>query len=182
MLAQVNVKEVRTVSKQATASRAEPAVPDDAPEEIVTAVLTASRALVGVSARSLGGVEETVTLTQFRTLVVLHAHGPARLNQLADRLQVNSSTALRTVDRMIAGGLVDRRENQADRRQVVIELTARGRRVVDDVTERRRQAIEQIVKRMSLAHRKQMVEALQAFAAAADEPLALGDAATLLGW
>ena len=58
-------------------------------DEIVTALLTASRALVGVSARSLAGVEDAVTLTQFRTLVVLQAHGPTSLNRLADRLEVS---------------------------------------------------------------------------------------------
>jgi DNA-binding MarR family transcriptional regulator len=170
------------VGNQTAAGRDVPGFPDETLDEIVTAVLTASRALVGVSARSLAGVEDAVTLTQFRTLVVLHAHGPTRLNQLADRLQVNSSTALRTVDRMIANGLVERRENQADRREVVIELTATGRRLVDDVTERRRRAIEDIVKRMPSARRRQMVEALLSFAAAADEPLVPGDAATSLGW
>ena len=137
---------------------------------------------MGVSARSLAGVEDAVTLTQFRTLVVLQAHGSTRLNRLADRLEVNSSTALRTVDRMVANGLVDRRENQEDRREVLIELTPRGRQLVDDVTDRRRHAIEQIVRRMSPTHRRQMVDALLAFAAAADEPLAPGDAATSLGW
>lgn len=157
-------------------------VPDEALDEIVTALLTASRALVGVSARSLGGLEDSVTLTQFRTLVVLQAHGPTRLNRLADRLQVNSSTALRTIDRMIANGLADRRENPEDRREVLIDLTARGRELVDDVTERRRQAIAEIVKVMSPTHRRQMVDALLAFARAADEPLAPGDAAATLGW
>jgi DNA-binding MarR family transcriptional regulator len=168
------------VSRQA--ARTGQQVPDEALDGIVTALLTASRALVGVSARSLAGVEESVTLSQFRTLVVLHAHGPTRLNRLAERLQVNASTALRTVDRMIAGGLVERRENQEDRREVVIELTARGRRLVDDVTDRRREAIEEVVQLMSPSHRRQMVDALLAFAAAADEPLAPGDAATSLGW
>ena len=123
-----------------------------------------------------------MTLTQFRTLVVLHAHGPTRLDQLVQRLQVNSSTALRTVDRMIANSLVERRENQADRREAVIELTAKGRRLVDDVTERRRHAIADIVKRMPPARRRQMVEALLAFAEAADEPRRPRDSATSLGW
>ncbi|HZL05508.1 MAG TPA: MarR family transcriptional regulator, partial [Coriobacteriia bacterium] len=49
-------------------------------DEFVTAVLTASRVLVGVSARSLAEVEETVTVTQFRTLVVLDSRGEINLN------------------------------------------------------------------------------------------------------
>jgi DNA-binding MarR family transcriptional regulator len=151
-------------------------------DEFVTSLLTASRVLVGVSARSLADVEETVTLTQFRTLVVLRAHGPARLNRLSELLRVNASTALRTVDRLIVAGLVERRENAEDRREVVIELTDRGRRIVDDVTERRRRAIAEIVRVMPTRQRTALVEALISFAAAADEPLAVSDSATRLGW
>lgn len=151
-------------------------------DQLVTALLTASRALVGVSARSLADVEEKVTITQFRTLVVLRAHGESRLNRLSERLRVNASTALRTVDRLIAGGLVERRENPADRREVRIELTARGRSLVDEVTARRREAIETIVRGMPASQRAGMVEALLAFAEAAEEPPAVGDSATMLGW
>lgn len=151
-------------------------------DQLVTALLTASRALVGVSARSLVDVEETVTVTQFRTLVVLRAHGVSRLNRLSDRLQVNASTALRTVERLMTVGLVDRRENPDDRREVVIELTDRGRQLVDEVTARRRRAIEAIVRSMPVEQRAAMVEALLAFAEAADEPLVVGDSATSLGW
>ena len=151
-------------------------------DQLVTALLTASRALVGVSARSLAEVEDAVTLTQFRTMVVLHAHGAARLNRLSDRLQVNASTTLRTVERLITAGLVDRRENAEDRREVVIELTERGRRLVDDVTSRRRSAIEEIVRAMPARQRHVLVEALLAFAEAADEPVAINDTATRLGW
>ena len=40
-------------------------------EEVVDAVLTASRVLVAVAARSLAEAAEEVTLTQYRSLVVL---------------------------------------------------------------------------------------------------------------
>ncbi len=127
-------------------------------------------------------VEETVTLSQFRTLVVLRAHGGTRLNQLATRLGVGPSTALRSVDRLIAGGLVVRAENERDRREVVISLADAGARLVDEVTERRRDAIRDIVNLMSPVQRDTLIEALIAFGAAADEPVALADAATRLGW
>jgi DNA-binding MarR family transcriptional regulator len=155
--------------------------PDDL-DQLVTALLTASRVLVGVSARSLAVVEDSVSLSQFRTLVVLRAHGATRLNRLAERLRVNASTALRSIDRLIAGGLVVRGENHQDRREVVIELTESGRLLVDQVTARRREAIEEIVRAMPAGRRRQLVEALEAFTLAADEPRALADSATLLGW
>ena len=57
-------------------------MPDDQPDvdDLVTALLTASRVLVGVSARSLAHLDESVTVTQFRVLVVLRGHGETRLN------------------------------------------------------------------------------------------------------
>jgi DNA-binding MarR family transcriptional regulator len=117
-------------------------------DELVTALLTASRVLVGVSARSLAEVEETVSVSQFRVLVVLAGHGDTRLNDLASRLGVGASTALRAVDRLVAAGLVHRRENPANRREVVISLTGRGQAAVDEVTGRRRTAIAAIVQQM----------------------------------
>jgi hypothetical protein len=40
--------------------------------QVVDAVVAASRALVAVAARSLAGLEEEVTLTQLRVLVLLY--------------------------------------------------------------------------------------------------------------
>lgn len=155
---------------------------EDPVDEVVAAVLTASRVLVGISARSLAQVEESVTLTQFRTLVVLDGHGASRLNQLAERLDVTASTALRMVDRLIVAGLVDRRENAQDRREVVIDLTADGRKLVRKVSRKRRTEIERIVRAMPPGRRRELVRALVAFAGAADEPAVVAEAATRLGW
>jgi DNA-binding MarR family transcriptional regulator len=139
-------------------------------DELVTAVLTASRVLVGVSARSLAEVEETVTLTQFRTLVVLESRGEIKLNALADALGVNSSTALRMIDRLLVARLVTRRENPDSRREVLLGLTAEGRRIVEVVTAHRRSEITRIVTKMPEARRSQLVRALTVFADAAGEP------------
>ena len=151
-------------------------------DELVSALLTASRALVGVSARSLGQVEDAVTITQFRTLVVLEGHGDTRLNQLAERLGVTPSTALRMVDRLIAAQLVTREENKADRREVLIALTHEGARLVREVTERRRAEIATIVAVMPQEGRQEVVAALNAFAQAAGEATPSIDTAARLGW
>ncbi len=115
---------------------------------MVTAILTASRVLVGVSARSLADVEDTVTLTQFRTLVVLNSHGMINLNRLADLLGVNSSTAMRMIDRLLAAELVTRQDNPANRREVLLDLTDEGRQLVQQVSDTRRAEIARIVKAM----------------------------------
>ena len=169
--------------KPATTRRARAVGPAGAnTDAFVTALLTASRTLVGVSARSVAAVEETVTLTQFRTLVVLAGRGGTTLVQLAARLGVNSSTAQRQVDRLLALDLVNRTENPADRREVLIDLTREGSRIVGSVTRRRRAAIAAIVNRMPVVQREGLVTALEAFAEAAGEPSAEADGGAPLGW
>lgn len=139
-------------------------------DALVSALLTASRVLVAVSAKSLEDLDDTVTLPQFRTLVVLETHGPSPLNRLADRLDVGSPTALRMVDRLVRAGLVERRENEQDRRAVVIALTTAGRSLVQRVTRRRRAAIAKVVARMPAERQAELVDALHAFGEAAAEP------------
>lgn len=175
-----------SVEEAPTVHAGRDAVPDEEGlDELITGILTASRVLVGVSARSLSEVEGAVTPTQFRTLVVLSAHRSSRLVELAARLGVGASTAQRSVDRLVASGLVDRRENDKDRREVAIDLTPAGRRLVKRVTERRRSSIEDVVRAMPRARRLELLEALGAFAAfaeAADEPAADIDHASRFGW
>nr|WP_155981230.1 MarR family transcriptional regulator [Nocardia sp. BMG111209] len=135
-------------------------------DEITDALLAASRQLVAVSARSIAHVDETITITQFRTLVILSTRGPSKVAALAADLEVQPSTAGRMVERLIAARLVDRNPNPESRRELIIELTGRGRDVVDAVTARRRQEIAAIVRRMPDGDRSGLVRALSAFSAA----------------
>ncbi|MFK0114298.1 MarR family winged helix-turn-helix transcriptional regulator [Streptomyces sp. NPDC090994] len=139
-------------------------------DAVTRAVLTASRLLVAVSARSLAEVEERVTLPQFRMLVVLSTRGTTKLVTLAEQLQVAPSTAMRMVDRLIGAGLVDRRTNPDNRRETLLRLTEEGRRTVDHVTARRRREIATVVRRLAPGQRAALVEALTAFTEAGHEP------------
>ena len=130
------------------------------------AVLAASRLLMALSARSVAAVDETITLPQFRLMVVLHAGGPMKLTAIAETLGVNPSTATRMVDRMITAGLVSREANPASRRELIVDLTATGREQVRDVMRRRRALVRQIVRRMAPTTRRGLVRALNAFTAA----------------
>lgn len=132
-------------------------------------MLRASRALVGIAAASLAGLEESVTLPQFRVLVLVYTRGPLNLASVADALDVNPSNASRTCDRLIRAGLLDRRESAVDRRNVVLNLTPTGRRLVEKVNKRRRAAIERVLRKMSASDRRSLAEALAVFAAAAGE-------------
>src|ERR1035438_6344690 len=119
--------------------------PSASPDSVIDAVLTASRVLVAVAARSLADVAEEVTLTQYRTLVVLASRGPQNLAGLAEAVGVTPATATRMCDRLVRKDLIRRRTERDDRRQLRVALTIKGRSLVDAVTVRRRQEIGQIM-------------------------------------
>jgi len=54
---------------------------------------------------------------------------PMPLSRLAEVLDVTKQAAQQTVDDMAAAGLVERRDDPADRRRRLLALTADGRRV-----------------------------------------------------
>ena len=143
--------------------------PRDAPDSVVDAVLSASRVLVAVAARSLADPGEEVTLTQYRTLVVLASCGPQNLSGLAEAVGVTPATATRMCDRLVRKKLVRRRTERDDRRQLRVMLTTKGRSLVDDVTDRRRKEIARIMNEIPAAELAVLVHALGRLASAGGE-------------
>jgi len=142
----------------------------DAPTtEQVDAVMLATRVLVAVSARSIAAIEDQVTLPQFRVLVMIASRGPLNLRSVADGLGVHPSNTTRTCDRLVAAGLLTRRDDPADRRNLVLELTGAGHQLVADVTRDRRDTIAAVLTGMHPASRDMLAAALTAFAAAGNE-------------
>ncbi len=135
-------------------------------DEVVDAVLASSRALVALSARSIAGAPG-VTLPQFRMLVVL-SDNTTNLSGLASALDVAPSTAMRMVDRLVFGGLVERSIRPDNRRETQLSLTAQGRRAVRTVTSRRRRDLSAVIAQLSATEQAALMHAMAAFADAAD--------------
>ncbi len=146
---------------------------------MIEAAVTASRALVALAARSLADCDEDVTLPQYRMLVVLGMRGPRPSSSLAAALGVAPPTATRMSDRLVRKGLVGRRTNARDRRQVMLSLTPAGRRLLDTVTEHRRQEIRALLDGVPRERHPSLVEAFRLFAGAAGE---LAEADWAAGW
>jgi DNA-binding MarR family transcriptional regulator len=132
-------------------------------------VLTASRVLVAVAARSLAAHEGEISLQQYRALVVLASRGPQRPVDLAQALGVDPSTATRLCDRLVHKRLISRQRQSEDRREVQLDLAVGGRHLVDRVTANRRAEIERILTKVPPEKRKDLVDAFAAFGVAAGE-------------
>ena len=135
--------------------------------EVTASLLAASRLIVALSVRALADVDETLTLPQLRTLVVLADRVPLKLSDLAAELGVNPSTALRMADRLAAAGLLARQPNPDSRREQLISLTPAGRELVGAVMDRRHAEIDELVRHLPAADRAGLVRGLRSLTAAA---------------
>ena len=132
----------------------------------------------GSRPRSLADVED-VTSSQFRVLVVLRRPGAVTVGDLAQVLDVHSSTATRLCERLERKRLVLRRSGvSSDRRETLVSLTATGRRLVDRVTDRRRRDLTIVAFAMAPGSLGHAIRGFGAFAAAAGEV----PGAERLGW
>lgn len=131
--------------------------------------MDASRALVAIAARSLVPVEEQVTLSQYRALVVLAARGSLRPVDLAAELDVTPSTATRMCDRLARKALIERSHRETNRREVELTLTPAGRTLLAAVTTRRRRDLRRVLAAIPAADQEQLVASLALFTAAAGE-------------
>lgn len=125
---------------------------------------------MGVAAQSVEEAGANLTAPQLRALVIVASLGPLHLTALAAAMRVHPSNATRTCDRLVADGLLDRKDNPADRRHLALTLTPAGQHLLDGVMERRRAAISEILQRMPVLARERVADALAEFASAAGEP------------
>lgn len=111
---------------------------DPSPLEVVGRVLVLAQHLE----RSVESALEKhgLALGQFDILATLRRHGKKgglTPTQLLESVVLSSGGMTARLDALADAGMICRRPNPADRRMVVIELTAKGRRVIDTATRTR---------------------------------------------
>ena len=144
---------------------ARPAVPD---EELAARVHSAALHLLRRLAqddRATG-----VSAPRLSALSVLVFGGPRTIGELAGLEGVTPPTMTRLVAAMVADGLIDRREDPADRRVVRVQASATGRSLLLAGRDRRVAALAAMVKPLTAKERRR----LDAAAATIERMLAPG--------
>ena len=146
--------------------------PAEAPERRLSLLLL----LVAANQRMTRLVEQELAAdgvdhSHYGTLSMLGAFGPLRLTEVALELGMPLTTASDVVRRLESQGLVRRRQNPADGRSFLFELSARGDRewrrgwgALQRINERLRAQIHEE------STRRALTQLGAAFAAALDEP------------
>jgi len=84
--------------------------------------------VASMSARALA--QHGLSIDMWRALAVLSNRGTQRQVDLVGMTSIDASTMSRLVTRLVRMGLVTRRRSESSNREVVIELTTKGRALV----------------------------------------------------
>ncbi|GAA1262753.1 MarR family transcriptional regulator [Sphaerisporangium rubeum] len=85
--------------------------------------------------RSTPLLASNLTMQQLKIALILAHRGPTPGQELAHTLGVALGTVTGIVDRLVAQGLVTRREDPADRRVRLVELTDAGHRMTGELAD-----------------------------------------------
>ena len=85
--------------------------------------------------RAIAGQSECcgVSFAQCHTLLELEESDNISVRDLAERLELDTSTLSRTLDKMFKDGLIERQENPGDRRFLIITLTEQARKILKSI-------------------------------------------------
>ena len=136
-------------------------------EELVVAILVASRALVAIAAASIEASPVEITLAQSRALLVIWTGGAQRMSSLSSELKMSPSSLTRLVERLERKGLVERRPAPESRRSIEVHLTERGRSAVDVVMAVRRREVTAVIEAIAPGRRQAVRRAFEDFATGA---------------
>ena len=109
-----------------------------------------------------------ITIGQLHCLKTIRALGAPSMTELSDSLQLQPSTVTGLVDGLVEHGLVERREDEEDRRLVRVALTDHGKRRGDRHGKARRRRLMDLLTDIDdkeLARIERALEVLHAAAA-----------------
>lgn len=111
-----------------------------------TAVETIQREMTIFARRaraSAGRMHPELSLVSYTLLGHLEERGGCRATDLAAHYALDKSTVSRQVSALEQAGLIERRQDPADHRVQVLDLTGAGRQILAQVTESRRAAFRE---------------------------------------
>jgi len=105
-----------------------------------------------------------LTYNQYKTLLTIADRGECSLGDLGRELEIAMSSASQMVDRLVGQGLVHRRQDEENRRQVIIRLTPQGEELIAELRRGILERFEKILNRLSERDQEALVESFEAIA------------------
>jgi DNA-binding MarR family transcriptional regulator len=120
-------------------------------DELIKRIEVAEERIAVLSMRqqSASLLSMNLTVQQFQVLLVLWSEGAVPAHVIAEVLHVGANAVTGIVDRLVARGLVGRRESTSDRRVRLVGLSDDGARLVDELISSARAARRTLLERLS---------------------------------
>jgi DNA-binding MarR family transcriptional regulator len=131
------------------------------------------RAAIGRLSRRLrptaAGAAAGLTPTRVTVLLDVVRRGPARLADVASAEGINPTMLSRVVADLVETGLIERANDELDRRTVWVKATPAGRRLAERMRRERTDAVNVALEGLSEAERQMVQRALPALEALAEQ-------------
>jgi DNA-binding MarR family transcriptional regulator len=106
-------------------------------------------------------IETDLSFSQFRSLLILsQAQDPMPIHELAEKLRLSVAATGRAVDRLVKETLVERQEDELDRRVKLISLAASGHDLVAAFHQSRRTQALTFIEGLDPVDRERLLGAL----------------------
>ena len=117
---------------------------------IVTALFDEmNNKLMKSSQETLLKIYKNLTIAEANAIYAIGPDGPKTMKQIAETLGVAVSTPTRTIDRLLEKEFVNRTVGKKDRRQLLIELTPKGKKLLDDIDKENLEITRKMLKGLS---------------------------------
>lgn len=101
-----------------------------------------------------------LTMPQFSILMQLHHKGPCGMSGISEGYDITPAATSQLVDKLVHGGLMQRVEDQNDRRAKLLSLTDKGRDLVLKGIQERYRWVEEMESKLTDEQRTQISKAL----------------------
>jgi len=101
-----------------------------------------------------------VTMAQLKIMMIIYLGGATRMSVLAEKLGVSLPTVTKSVDRLVARGVVTREDDPEDRRVVLCRLTEDGQKMIIQLWQSARERTRKLLSALSASELKVVDQAL----------------------
>lgn len=101
------------------------------------------------SQETLIKIYKNLTIAEANAIYAIGPDEPKTMKQIAETLGVAVSTPTRTIDRLLEKGFVNRTVGEKDRRQLLIELTPKGKNLLEDIDKENLEITRKMLKGLS---------------------------------
>ncbi len=101
------------------------------------------------SQETLLKIYKNLTIAEANAIYAIGPDEPKTMKQIAETLGVAVSTPTRTIDRLLEKGFVNRAVGEKDRRQLLIELTPKGKKLLEDIDKENLEITRKMLKGLS---------------------------------